>query len=445
MKKQMTITVLLFLLLHLTACSLYPADFQENETQPVTICVWANVTWMKNFEIVQQNFNEQFKQQGIQVEIVNYDSSNSTENLKLDTSLLAGRENIDVYFTYTTQSLSQRVDSGCALDLSALCERDNFHLEELFSSNVTKFYFNGKPYSVPTTIGKMGIILNKDMLDQAGFEVPTDWTFEEFQEMARALTKGEGENKVYGVYWNTNMNISEALLHFVLPTLGGDPLYKEDGRESNLDHPVIEQALNLINATMNEDLSAPTHIESTTQKLSAERMFFDGKCAMTVIAWLYNYITDTETYPHDFVTAFAPWPVVANDSRNYTQGSMGYNVSINPRSSYIDESWEFIKWFATEGNVPLISDAFIPSYTGISQGKVAEELLKNTDGLVDAESAVALFLNPDNNLSIPVISYRINEVTACFNTAIEEVLVQKKDSRIALAEAKAQADALLRS
>lgn len=413
---------------------------------PVAVHVWTNEPDNGAIQQVAENFNGEFQDSGIRVEFHRYDPGDSTENLKLETGLMAGGRDIDVYLTYTTQALGKRVNSGCALELSGLCERDGFDLETLFTDQVKKFYYQGKPYAVPSTVGKMGIILNKDMFDQAGIALPEDWTFDEFRETAKRLaaTRAGGE-KVFGVYWNTSANLSEALLHFALPTLGGDLLYKNGGKESNFDDPVIIKALELIDATMNEDHSAPTHIESVTRKLGMKKMFLEGRCAMTVGAWLYSDVLDTQHSAQSFVTAFAPWPVVEQGARNYTQGSFGGNISINPKSAHINESWEFVKWYSTKGNTPLISTGLVPCYTGFTRDEIAAELLKNADGLIDGDSAVALFLNPDNKLSIPVISNRIGEITEIFDAAVERVLTREESAAAALAQAKAEADALLAS
>lgn len=435
------IAVLFLTLLLLPSCNSTPV--QVPPTTPVTLQIWANKSYVGGYAAVAEQFNSQFADKGIQIVFQHYNASEMAENLKLETNLMSGSGDIDLYFSYTTQALAKRIASGCALELTDLCARDGWSLPEMFSPQITKLYHDGKPYSVPATVGKMGIILNKDMFDAAGIPIPQEWTFEQFREIAAQLTHQEGENKVYGVYWNTNINLSEGLLHLTLPTLGGDPLYRNGGTESNFDNPTIYRALELLYNTMNLDGSAPNHEESVTKKLTMERMFFGQRCAMTVGAWLYNEAIDPQGYPHEFVTAFAPWPVVEEGSRHYTQGSLGYNLSINPKSAHIDQAWEFIKWYTTEGVKLNLSEGLTPSYTGIPAQEVAEELLKHSDGLVDGESVVRLFLNPDNNLSIPVISTRIDEVTACFDVGVEAALTQRKPLEQALLEAKAQADAIL--
>ncbi len=418
------------------SCSGEYGGTKEEEAQ-VQLHLWG-VQGLNEFGTVIEKFEEAHPD--IKIVYHLYNSADDDENLKLETTLLAGGSNVDLYFTYTTQALSKRIKARMAMDLTDLCARDGFDMTRNFTENVTKFYYGGRAYAVPTSVGKMGMILNKDMFDRAGIEVPLDWDFKEFREICKKLTYGEGENKVYGVFWNTEANASEALLHLVLPTLGGDPLYKEGGRESNINDPVIEQALRLLDVTMNVDKSAPDYRDSKIKKLSMKDMFFGGYCAMTVGAWMFSSAVDTENNPHDFVTAFAPWPVVDKSQRNYTQGSFGCHLSINPNSQNKEAAWTFIKWYATEGVLYNIKWGYLPCYTGFSQETVEKIILERADGVVDKDSTLRVLLNPDTNMSIPVIDNKIDLVTEIFDYTIEEVLAYGKDAPEALSEAKAMAD-----
>lgn len=412
-------------------------DAPGDEDKTVQLHLWGNQS-LGEFSAIIDAFENEYPT--IKVIYHQYRSSDVSENLKLETNLLSGGSNVDVYMTYTTQALSKRIKGNMALDLTALCERDGFDMTANFTENVKKFYYEGRPYAVPTTVGKMGIILNKDMFDAVGIDVPVDWDFEEFRDICRRLTYGEGKDKVYGIFWNTRANPSEALLHLVLPTLGGDPLYKEGGKRSNLDNPVICQALELFDATMNIDKSAPDYKESGIKKLSMEDMFFNEHCAMTVGAWLFSTAIDTDRYPHDFVTAFAPWPVADKSERRFTQGSFGGHLSINPNSQNIEEAWTFIQWYSTVGAFENIAWGYTPCYTGFSAEAVETKLFSGADGMLDRESAKRVLLNPDMNLSIPVIEKKIDVVTEIFDAAVESVLTGKADAATALTSARVQAD-----
>lgn len=446
MKKYMRIAAVLLILCTGFICLGYfylssGKETENNEKQQLHI--WGNQQFKNGFDKIAGNFCRQYPQ----AEIVyhQYQGNNMTANLKLETDLLAGGNDVDVYFTYTTQELSKRVEAGLALNLGDLCRRDGFNMEENFTEDIKKFYYHGAPYSVPSTVGKMGIILNKDMFEAESVEIPKDWDFEEFREVCRKLTKGEGKEKVYGIFWNTQDNVSEALLHLVLPTLGGDPLYNQAGTASDLNNEIIVKALELMYDTMKTDKTAPNHENSEIRNLSMYEMFFEERCAMTVGAWLFTGAVDSEMYPHDFETAFAPWPVENKEERAYTQGSFGNHLSINPKSDNIDLAWEFIKWYTTKGIKENISLGYTPCYTGFSRSEIEAELFKNTGQMMDKDSAMRVLMNPDKNLSIPVIENKIDKVTEIFDNAVEKVLLGKEEARQALNSAKLQADMLLKA
>ena len=60
--------------------------------------------------------------------------------------------------------------------------------------------------------------------------------------------------------------------------------------------------------------------------------------------------------------------------------------------------------------------------------------------MLDRESAKRVLLNPDMNLSIPVIEKKIDVVTEIFDAAVESVLTGKADAATALTSARVQAD-----
>ena len=59
--------------------------------------------------------------------------------------------------------------------------------------------YNGSVYAAPTTFYSGFIIYNKTMFEENNVPLPhKGWTEEEFLAAAKALTKGEGDNKVWG-------------------------------------------------------------------------------------------------------------------------------------------------------------------------------------------------------------------------------------------------------
>lgn len=407
----------------------------------ITLRIWGGVPPEAGPQKSVELFNEAFKDKGIQAEYERY-VNDETGNMKLETSLLGGGE-VDLYMTYTTTYLQKRASGNMALDLSELMARDGFDLVENFGPMAKAFYVNDKPYSIPTKLDQYGMVLNKDMFDAAGIPIPTEWTFDEFREICKKLTHGEGEEKVYGVFWNTQQDVYQVLNWLTCQTLGGDSFYKPDGKETNFTDPVFLASVGLVNDTMNVDGSAVTHVDSITQKLSQESVFLTGKCAMTIGPWMVRSIKDLEKYPHDFTTAFAPYPTYQGQ-KNFTQGGYGDHLCINPNSKNIEAAWTFAKWYATEGMLPLVAGGRVPSYKGFATDDVIKMYLAGAEDHIDAETAKSVIIVPKPDHAVPSITTRLPEINKIMSEEVEAIYTGQKTVEQGMTDAKTRSDALLK-
>lgn len=406
----------------------------------VTLRFWGGVPPEAGPQASVDLFNEQYADKGIRVEYERF-VNDDTGNLKLETNLLSG-DGVDLYMTYTTDILAKRAEGNMALDLSELIERDGFDLTQYGGSLMESYYINGKPYCVPTKLDQYGIVLNKDMFDAAGIPIPTEWTFDEFREVAKKLTHGEGQDKVYGMFWNSQQDLTYILSYLVAQTNGGDPMYLSE-TESAFTDPVVLAAVELIYKMMNVDGSSPTHADSVTQKLSQEGVFLAGKSAMTIGPWMVRSIKDLDNYPHDFVTAFAPYPVYAEGQRNFTQGGYGDMLCINPKSEHIEEAWEFIKWYATEGMLPVVEGGRVPCFNTYDPAEVTAAFLKGGEELLDSETTMTVLINPADNYAAPSITNHSAEIKRVFTEEMETILLGDETPAEGMAKAKERADAIL--
>src|SRR5699024_5618298 len=95
--------------------------------------------------------------------------------------------------------LKKRIDSGYCYALDELFEDAGFDINEYYDDTISQREIDGHYYSLPAKKMTYTILYNKDMFDEAGVPYPEpDWTYDEFLETAKALTKGEGNDKVYG-------------------------------------------------------------------------------------------------------------------------------------------------------------------------------------------------------------------------------------------------------
>ena len=412
---------------------------QTSSGETVTLRLWGGVPAEAGPQASCDLFNELYKDKGIQVEYERF-VNDDTGNLKLETNLLSGT-GVDLYMTYTMDSLTKRAEGNMALDLTDLIERDSFNLTDYAGELAESYYVGGKPYGIPTKVDKYGIVINKDMFDEAGIEIPTEWTYDEFREIAAQLTHGEGQDKVYGFFWNSQQDFY-ILDYFASQTIGGDSMYKSE-TESNFDDPVILKSVELMNNMMNVDGSSPTHTDSVTQKLSQEGMFLNERCAMTIGPWMVRSIKDTQSYPHDFVTAFAPYPVAEEGERNYTQGGYGDILCINPKSENIEAAWEFAKWYATEGMLPVVEGGRAPAFNTYDTDEVTAAFLKGGEDLLDAATTESVLITPADNYAVSTITNHMAEVKQIFQEELENILIGEQTPQEGMGNAKTRSDEIL--
>lgn len=408
--------------------------------EPIVLKMWGGVPAENGPQAACDAYNELHKDEGIQIEYERF-VNDDTGNVKLETNIMGGSE-IDLYMSYSMTQMNKRAEGNMALDLTDLCARDGFDLHEYLGTLADNYQINGKPYGLPCKLDQFGLVLNKDMFDAAGIDIPTDWTYDEFLDVCKKLTHGEGEDKVYGMFWNTQQDLMGAATYLLCQTLGGDNMYNADGTATIFDDPVWEKTVSLINTTMQEGY-APTHADSVSEKLTQEGMFLGQKSAMTIGSWMVRSIKDTATYPHDFVTAFAPYPVAEEGQRNYTQGGYGDLLCINPRSEHIDEAWEFAKWYMNEGTYYLVSGGRVPASNAFDVDTVTKAFLNGSENLFDAESVSRVLIAPHDNYAAPTINTKNNEIKDIYNREIEAVLIGQESVADGLTKVKEQSDKLL--
>ena len=432
MKKILSVFLSLLLMMSLISV---PAMAEE----PILLRIWGGVPPEAGPQQSVDLFNEAFADKGIQAEYERF-VNDETGNLKLETSLLAGND-VDLYMSYSPSSLQKRASGNMALDLSELIARDNFDVHGMFGDMALSYYIDGKPYSIPTKMDQYGIVLNKDMFDAAGIAIPDAWSFDEFRDVAQKLSSGEGDDKVYGMFFNSQQDLTYPFAYFSVQLMGGDPFYKPDG-SANLNDPINVAAIEMVNNMMNVDFSAPTHTDSMTQKLSQEGMFLTGKSAMTIGPWMVRSIKDLEAYPHDFVTAFAPYPTMDGTSQ-FTQGGYGDHLCINPKSLHIDAAWDFLKWYATEGMLPVVVGGRVPAANTYDAAEVTKYFLQGAEELLDAASTEKILIAPAPNHAVPSITNKLPEISQIVREELENIYTGMKTVEAGMNDAQTRAEEIL--
>lgn len=362
--------------------------------QVTTLRVWTGLA----FDNGLPEFVEAFEAEnpGIKVEHTRY-MNDDAGNTKLETALLAG-EPIDVYFSYGVPRLAKRAEAGLARDLTPFLKQDGLSVEEMVGTDA--FYgLDGKIHGIPAVIEPTVIMANEDAFIEAGIPVPTEWTIDEFREVAKKLTKQIGTKTRYGVYGDVDL---------ARMGLGVNYWYKEDGT-SNFDHPLFRQTWQLAYDMMFKDKSRFPHSEVLARNLRVypQDLLINEEVAMMVGGtWMVSLFSQLDRYPRDWRIVFLPLPVPERGKSYFNPGTKGQHIVMSSKSQNEEAAWKFMKYWLTH-----FSDyrGRIPSWKDADRNKAISLLLSGRSGedpekLYDVESFHRVVFDPSMKVSYDTIT-----------------------------------------
>lgn len=196
---------------------------------------------------------------------------------------------------------------------------------------VAPFTKGGKQFLLPNTWNTMLVYYNTKMFAKAGIARPSDdWTWDEFQAIAKKLTTGSGSSKVYG---------------FGLPyfNFGLTPWFYSNGTSelnadltaSNMTDPKMVESVTFVRDLVKSGISpAPKGADPY-------QLFPAGQVAMTGAGhWVVGPFKTAHFSDYDVV----PWPKKTTKATVFGTGGFG----IYAKSAQPDLAWEYLKELTSE-------------------------------------------------------------------------------------------------
>lgn len=218
--------------------------------------------------------------------------------------------------------------------------------------------YNGSVYAAPCTFYSGFIIYNKTMFEENNVPLPTnDWTEEDFLAAAKALTKGEGDSKVWGVDFSSwwayslarNLYDGYKAWEWETGTMTADTQGFRDGVQFITDLYQVHQV-------------SPT----PTMAGDVGGTFENGKFAMTIGAsWDMASFNEAigDSFEWDIVT-FPTNPTYGQWRSPLWTTAIGMSAD----TPYKDECWEYIKYMSAgekvQGEMEIIG---LPALKAISE------------------------------------------------------------------------------
>ncbi|WP_150274449.1 extracellular solute-binding protein [Paenibacillus tepidiphilus] len=218
---------------------------------------------------------------------------------------------------------------------------------------------DGKIYGVPATSDTRGIWYNKELLAEAGIEVPFQpASWEEVLEAARTI-----KDKLPGV---TPLNMivgkssGEGVTMQTLEMLlygTNDTLYNEETKKWVVNSPGLLDSFNFIHQLFNVDQTGPSMqvaLNGQAGSIAFQQLFPQGKLAMAVdgswagSTWFENGAAPIENVADKM--GFAPFPTQNGQEPGAITMSGGWAWSIPAQAQNKEAAWKFLEFLMNQEN-----------------------------------------------------------------------------------------------
>lgn len=346
---------------------------EESEKQKLTVSVWDNET-TPQFKAVTDAFMKEHPD--VEVELV--DTQADEYDNKLTVMLSAGDADPDVIFVKNAEMQASMKSKNQILNLDEYIKKDGIDFE-IYNGAAEELKIDGSNYTMPFRKDWYVLYYNKDLFDKAGVPYPSDdMTWSEYEKLARKMTSGEGNSKVYGSHLHTWMGL---VANWALQD-GKNTLMSED---YTFLKPYYEQAL-----SMQNDGIIQSYANLKTGSIHYTSVFEQQQCAMLPMGtwFIGTLIADKEAGNFDFNWGVTRIPHPEGVEAGSTVGSVT-PIAINAKTDNADLAWEYVKFVSGEKGAEALADVGI--LPAVESEKVSEKL-ENMEGFPE-DGAVALTTN----------------------------------------------------
>jgi len=410
----------------------------EEGEKPVTLEFY---TWLSEgtarWQEILPEFYKKYPNIRVNVNVLaNNDDANEAMK-KLDLAAASGQE-MDVVMLNNSTGYVQRSKAGMLAPLEDYMTAEGINYDNIYTASTQ---IEGKYYALPGRLLTWFVMLNKEKLDEANLEIPKEWTWDEFMEYSRVLTKGEGPSKQYGTYLH---NWAQYVMLAQVNNPENNTLLSADGLKPNINNDRIRQSLQITNQIQNVDKSAQSYANVISQKLGYRNEYFGGKAAIIPTGnWMITEAAGTDTFPATFTSVFAPYPKAnADDENGWTLATIDY-LGLAAKSKHPQEAYDFIRWMTTEG---LLLGKMIPAWVDADLDVVIDGLLegKKSPEMVDKETLkYVLEISKTAGIVSPP-SYG-SEVQSRYISEIENFLLGQQDLETTITKAEKEIQDIINS
>jgi multiple sugar transport system substrate-binding protein len=249
-------------------------------------------------------------------------------------------------------------------NLQPWLEKDgSVSLDEFFPQTIEIFRFDNGLWGMPRDCNTVAMYVNKTLFEKYGVELPKpDWTWQEFLEKARKLTKdenGDGRTDIFG--FNAGYDSMEVHWGYWVWQNGGKILNTERTK-CLLNEPAAIEALEFYAGLVTKEKVAPDTAQSST---FGSNIFLTNRVAMSAEgSWMIKSFSEAQ----HFKWAIFPLP----QGKQKAAPVNGLANAMYAQSKNKDAAWRLMKFFASRPYQELLarSGTSIPAMRAVAESNV---------------------------------------------------------------------------
>ncbi len=323
----------------------------------------------------------------------------------LATELSGSDTEFDVVTIKDVPGYATLVQKNAILALDDYIEADGVDLS-LYAGTTDQVTVDGSLYELPFRNDFWVLYYNKDVFDAAGVDYPTnDMTWEEYDELARAVTDTTYGSQVYGAHyhtWRSCIGLMGVL----------------DGEHSILDgeYSFMKEYYEMVLAE-EADGVCRTYSDLSTEGLHYSAAFSSGDTAMMnngswFISTLISNLASGE-YDSDLCGnwGIVKYPHAEGVEAGSTLGTIT-GIAITTATDVPDAAWDFVEWVSgTEGAAVMASTGNFPAI----MTDEAMETITSLEGFPTDENSIEALEVSNLYLEVPYAE-NVSEINSVLDT-----------------------------
>lgn len=184
-------------------------------------------------------------------------------------------------------NIAKYAKGGILMSAEDLISKYGLNTADYPAGLVDLYNIDGVQYGLPKDFDTIGLWYNKKLFDEAGVDYPTDdWTFEDMQAAAKALTKADGS--VYGMVAGFDTQSG----YYSPVYAAGGKIISDDKKTSGYSDPATQKGIELW-ASFIKDGTSPS--QASIEETTANIQFLNGAAAMSFQgSWFLAQVVDAD-------------------------------------------------------------------------------------------------------------------------------------------------------